>query len=145
MERRMAIRQINPYLNFDGDAAKAAKLYESALGAKIEHISRFGDMPGSDAKPETKDRVMHASLSFGKAGTIMMSDIQPGMSHTPGTNNWVCLDFDDAADMETKFNALSAGGSVQMPLNDTFWGARFGMLVDAHGIRWMFNCEKKQG
>ena len=74
----MAIRQINPYLNFDGDAAKAAKLYESALGAKIEHISRFGDMPGSDAKPETKDRVMHASLSFGKAGTIMMSDIQPG-------------------------------------------------------------------
>ncbi|HVY30552.1 MAG TPA: VOC family protein [Polyangiaceae bacterium] len=140
----MAIRQINPYLNFDGDAAKAAKLYESALGAKIEHLSRFGDMPGSDAKPEDKDRVLHATLRFGEAGAIMMSDIQPGMAHTPGTNNFVCLDFDDEAEMGKKFDALAAGGTVLMPLNDTFWGARFGMLLDAHGIRWMFNCEKKK-
>lgn len=141
----MAITQINPYLNFNGDAAKAAKLYESALGAKIEHMSRFGDMPGDGTKPEDKDRVMHATLRFGNAGVIMMSDTQPGMPHTPGSNNYVSLNCDDAADMETKFNALSSGGTVLMPLNDTFWGARFGMLIDAHGIRWMFNCEKKQG
>jgi PhnB protein len=142
----MAIRQINPYLNFDGDAAKAAKLYESALGAKVEHISRFGDMPGSDAKPENKDRVLHATLSFGEAGVIMMSDTQPGMPFTPGNNNYVSLNCDDEADMAKKFDALAAGGTVLMPLNDTFWGARFGMLLDAHGIRWMFNCEKrKQG
>jgi len=65
------------------------------------------------------------------------------MSHTPGTNNYVCLDFDDPADMTKKFEALSAGGSVVMPLNDTFWGAKFGMLLDAYGIRWMFNCEQR--
>jgi PhnB protein len=145
MNRHMAIRQINPYLNFDGDAAKAAKLYESALGATIEHISRFGDMPGDGAKPENKDRVMHATLRFGTAGVIMMSDTQPGTPHTPGTNNYVSLDFDDADDMAKKFDALAVGGTVQMPLNDTFWGARFGMLVDAHGIRWMFNCQKERG
>jgi len=140
----MAIKQITPYLNFDGDAAQAVALYERALGAKVEHISRFGDMPGSEAPPEAKDRVMHATLRLGQGGVIMLSDIHPGMPHTPGTNLYVCLDFEDEADMGQKFDALSAGGKVNMPLNDTFWGARFGMLVDAHGIQWMFNCEKKK-
>jgi histidinol phosphatase-like PHP family hydrolase len=54
------------------------------------------------------------------------------------------LDFDDAADMTKKFEALSAGGGVTMPLQDTFWGARFGMLTDAFGIKWMFNFELKK-
>src|SRR5882672_12911120 len=107
----MAIKQLNPYLNFNGDAAKAATFYESALGAKIEHLSRFGDMPGATATPETKDRVLHGLLRLG-SGTIMLSDIQPGMTHTPGTNMYVCLDFDDADEMGKKFDALSAGGKV---------------------------------
>jgi len=141
----MAIKQINPYLNFDGDAEKAVRLYESALGAKVEHISRFGDMPGSTATAETKHRVMHSTLRLDNGGVIMISDTQPGMPHTPGTNVYVCLDFDDTEDMAKKFDALAAGGQVLMALNDTFWGARFGMLLDAHGIRWMFNCEKKPG
>ena len=141
----MAIKQLNPYLNFDGDAAKAAKLYESALGAKTENLSRFGDMPGSNATPATKDRVLHGLLRLGNGGVLMMSDIQPGMAHTPGTNVYVCLDFDDADDMAKKFEALAAGGKVNMPLTDTFWGARFGMLVDAYGVQWMFNHDKKQG
>lgn len=139
----MAIKQINPYLNFDGDAAQAVKLYQSALGATVETLSRFGDMPGATATPENKDRLMHAVLRFGGGGVIMLSDIMPGMTHRPGTNYWVCLDFDDAGDMIQKFEALSAGGKVTMPLNDTFWGAKFGMLVDAFGVQWMFNCEKK--
>lgn len=141
----MAIKQINPYLNFDGDAEKAVRLYESALGAKVEHISRFGEMPGSTATPETKDRVMHSTLRLDSGGVIMISDIQPGMPHSPGTNVYVCLDFDDAADMGKKFDALAVGGKVLMALNDTFWGARFGMLKDAYGVQWMFNCEKKPG
>jgi PhnB protein len=144
-EAGMAIKQLNPYLNFNGDAAKAAKLYESALGAKIEHLSRFGDMPGSTATPETKDRVMHGTLRLGESGVVMISDIQPGTPHTPGTNMYVCLDFNDADEMGKKFDALAVGGKISMPLQDTFWGARFGMLVDAHGVQWMFNCEKKPG
>jgi PhnB protein len=141
----MAIKQINPYLNFDGDAAKAVKHYESALGAKVESMQRFGDMPGSNATPETKDRVLHAVLRLDGAGVIMLSDTQPGMTHTPGTNVYVCLDFDDIPEMNQKFDALAAGGSVTMALNDTFWGARFGMLLDAYGIRWMFNAQLKKG
>jgi len=141
----MAIKQISPYLNFNGDAEKAVKLYESALGAKVEHLSRFADMPGAPATPETKDRVMHSALRLGNGGVIMISDIQPGMPHVPGTNMYVCLDFDDAAEATQKFEALSAGGKVLMALADTFWGARFGMLLDAYGVQWMFSCDLKKG
>jgi PhnB protein len=140
----MGIKQINPYLNFNGDAAQAVELYQSALGATVVTLSRFGDMPGSNAPPETKDRVMHAVLRLSEGGVVMLSDLHPGMPYTPGTNAYVCLDFDDAADMEKKFDALAVGGKVEMPLNDTFWGAKFGTLVDAHGIQWMFNCETKK-
>lgn len=140
----MAIKQINPYLNYDGDAAQAIALYERALGAKVESLSRFADMPGSDAPAAAKDRVMHAVLRLGD-GVIMLSDIHPGMRHVPGSNQYVCLELDDVADMAQKFDALAAGGKVSMPLADTFWGARFGMLVDAHGIQWMFSCATKKG
>lgn len=141
----MGIRQVNPYLNYNGDAAKAVELYQSALGATVVNISRFGDVPNEKVTPENKDRVMHAVLRLGDGGTIMLSDLMPGMPHVPGTNAYVCLDFDDAADMSKKFDALAVGGKVQMPLADTFWGAKFGILVDAHGVQWMFNCETKKG
>src|SRR5688572_27362072 len=140
----MAINQLNPYLNFDGTADKAIKLYERALGAKTEHIQRFSDIPG--AKPDTQNgqRVMHAMLKIGN-GTIMISDTQPGMACSAGNNVHVCLDFTDPGEMAGKFDALAAGGKVTMPLQDTFWGARFGMLTDAFGINWMFNAQLKQG
>jgi PhnB protein len=143
MHGGMAIKNLNPYLNFDGDAARAVKLYESALGAKVETLSRFGDVPDMGS-PENKDRVMHAVLRLGEQGQIMLSDTMPGMPFVKGTNAYIALHFDDVGDMEKKFNALAEGGKVGMPLNDTFWGARFGMLTDAFGVNWMFNCELKK-
>jgi PhnB protein len=142
-EEPMAIRQLNPYLNFDGTAEKAIKLYESALGAKSDNLMRFGDTPGTDVRPEYKSRVMHARLHVGQ-GLIMVSDTPPGMPVATDSNTHVCLDFDDTTDMAKKFDALSRGGKVTMPLQDTFWGARFGMLTDEYGIKWMFNCEQKK-
>lgn len=139
----MAIK-LNPYLNFNGDAAQAVKLYESALGAKVEMLSRFGDSPDANVTPETKDRVMHALLRIGGDGVLMVSDIHPGMPYAPGTNMYVSLNFDDVAETEQKFQALSVGGKVLMPLTDAFWGAKFGMLLDAHGVQWMFNCDNKK-
>jgi len=138
----MAIKKLNPYLNFNGTAAKAIKLYEKALGAKAENIMPWG-MPGEAPTPETKDRIMHAVLHIGD-GVVMVSDARPDDPTTVGTNVHVTLDFDDANDMARKFEALSAGGKITMPLQDTFWGAKFGMLVDAYGISWMFNCQGKQ-
>jgi PhnB protein len=135
----MAIKQLNPYLNFDGTAEQAIALYERALGAKAENISRLGEVPGAEIPAEHKGRVMHALLHIGP-GVIMISDSMPGHPLIEGNNNHVCVDFDDVDDMTAKFNALAAGGTVTMPVQDTFWGAKFGMLTDAFGIRWMFNC-----
>ena len=73
----------------------------------------------------------------------MLSD-GPSDRQIPRTSNThVCLAFDDVSEMTAKFEGLAQGGTVTMPLHDTFWGARFGMLTDRHGIHWMFNCEKK--
>ena len=139
----MAIKKLNPYLNFSGTAEKAIKLYESALGAKVENVMRFGDVPDPKIKPEDKNRVMHAVLRIGE-GVVMLSDTMPGMPTPAGNNVQVTLDFDDVQDMTRRFAALAEGGKVTMPLADTFWGAKFGMLTDAHGISWMFNCDIKK-
>ena len=139
----MSIKSINPYLMFSGTAEKAVRHYESALGAKIENLMRFGDMPGGDVPPEVKNRVMHCRLRI-DGQVIMASDSRPGETVPPGGQVHISLDFDDEADMAKRFEALAVGGKVDMPLADTFWGARFGMLTDAYGIEWMFNCEKRK-
>jgi PhnB protein len=139
----MAIKKLNPYLNFNGTAAQAIQLYEKVLGAKTEGLMRFGDTPGT--APAEKDRVMHALLRIGE-GVIMASDTMASAPvNTDGRGNvHITLDFDDPMDMARKFEGLATGGKVTMPLQDTFWGARFGMVTDAYGINWMFNCEIKK-
>lgn len=140
----MAIKKLNPYLNFNGSAAKAIKLYEKALDAKADNVMPWASAPGQPQTPETKDRIMHAVLHIGE-GVVMVSDGPPDAPVTVGSNVHITLDFDDAAEMARRFDALSAGGKITMPLQDTFWGAKFGMLVDAHGVSWMFNCETRKG
>jgi PhnB protein len=140
----MAIKKLNPYLNFNGTAAQAIKLYEKALGAKAENVMPWASAPGQPPAPETKDRIMHAALNIGD-GVVMVSDSQPGTPVAVGTNMHVTLDFDDPADMARRFDALSAGGKITMPLQDTFWGAKFGMVTDAYGVSWMFNCQTNKG
>ena len=138
----MAIRKLNPYLNFNGTADKAIRLYERALGARTDRIMRFGDIAEMKVAPEHKDRVIHAVLYIGE-GVVMVSDTMPNKPAPNESNTHVILDCDDTADMAKKFDALAVGGTVVMPLQDTFWGAKFGMLKDAFGISWMFNRDMK--
>ena len=138
----MSIKSLNPYLHFNGNAQEAIALYERTLGAKVEALNRFADVPDSEFTPEHKNRIMHAALRIGEA-VLMLSDGMPSKAVATGDNNFqVCLHFDDVADMSTKFDALAAGGHVSFPLSDTFGGAKFGMLTDLHGIRWMFNYQR---
>lgn len=140
----MAITGLNPYLNFDGTAEKAIALYERALGARTEMIMRFGDAQGMDVPAEHRNRVMHATLDI--AGSkIMVSDGQAGHPIESSTAVHVAIHFSgDLDDVGRKFDALAEGGQVTMPLTDTFWGARFGTITDAYGIRWMFNADLKK-
>jgi PhnB protein len=138
----MAITKLNPYLFFNGDADKALATYERALGAKIEGLMRYGQMPGASVSEAMKERVMHSLVHLGN-GTLMVSDALPELFGSVGDNVQLVLACDDLDDMRTKFRALAEGGKVTMDLHDTGWGAVFGTLTDAHGVNWMFNHEKK--
>jgi PhnB protein len=137
----MSIKQLNPYLNFNGIADQAIQLYERALGARTEVIQRFADAPGMAVPAEHQQRIMHARLRIGE-GIVMISDARPDMTVSFEGNVQICLDFDEVADATARFDALAQGGKITMPLQDTFWGATFGMLTDAFGVRWMFNCTR---
>jgi PhnB protein len=138
----MAIKNVTPYLMFNGTAEKAIRLYEKALGAKTEHLQRFGEIPNSNPSPDSKDRIIHALLRLGE-NMLMISDCQPADVVQTGDSVHVCVDFDDETDMKKKFDALAADGKVTVAVHDTFWGAKFGMLVDPFGVNWMFNCSKE--
>jgi PhnB protein len=139
----MSIKSASPYLNFNGDAAKAIQLYETALGAKTEYVMPFSAAPGLEKSPD-KDRIMHAALRVDDT-VLMLSDTMPDRPVPAGGNVQVALTCDDVADMTKKFDALAASGQVTFPLHDAFWGAKFGMLTDAFGINWIFNCPTKTG
>ena len=133
---------IVPYLNFNGNAAEALAFYSKALEGEILHQQTFGEspMPSSDTM---KDKIMHATFQADQL-TFMVSDCPAEMSVTNGTNISLSLNFKDAAAIDKTFSALSEGAKITMELQDTFWGARFGMLTDKFGINWMFNHDKEQ-
>lgn len=131
---------ITPYLNFNGNAREALSFYENALGGKTVQLGTFGD--ANMAQDEsTKDKVLHAIFEAG-ALRFMVSDCPPGVSVHSGDQVSLSLNFTDAEHIEKTFAALSAGGTITMPLQDTFWGARFGMTKDKFGVHWMFNYDK---
>ena len=135
----MAVKTINPYLFFNGHASDAVAFYEKAIDAKVVRIARYGDTPGGNAPAEHAHKVMHAHLEAG-GGTLLISDGIMGPPNTHGDGICVCLQYDGRADVDRHFAALSDGGTVLEPLQDTFWGARFGLLADKFGIHWMFNA-----
>ena len=136
------MKQVVTYLNFDGNCRQAMEFYAKCLGAELQ-LMPFSDAPGN-ASPQTKDRIMHARLSKGALELLMASDTQPGMPLHQGNNVSVSVNCESVAEIDTLFAALGEKGNVGMPLQDTFWGARFGMLTDQFGIHWMFNFAHAQ-
>lgn len=138
----MAI-QLEPYLFFDGKCEEALNFYKGVLGGEVEGISRWSEMPadagGPPVTPETANRIMHAS--FTGPISFMASDASPGKTYGEGPIS-LSLAVDDLAQAKQIFDAMSQGGNVEMPMQDTFWGATFGMLTDKYGIDWMISCRK---
>lgn len=132
------MKEIHAYLTFNGDARKAMTFYAKCLGAKLELVT-FGEaeMP---CPPSARKRVMHARIGKG-AGTLMASDNMPGMKFKKGNNFSVSIGCTSVPEIEKLFVAFSRGGKVTMPLEQTSWARRFGMLTDRFGIQWMFNLD----
>ncbi|MEO5926858.1 MAG: VOC family protein [Bryobacteraceae bacterium] len=128
------------YLTFNGNCREAMTFYKECLGANL-HLITFGEM--NPAMPaETKDRIMHASLSLAKGvSSLMASDNMPGMPFTQGNNFSVSVLPESVEEIEKLWAAFSQGATIQHKLDDAPWGARYGMLTDKFGIQWMFNFE----
>jgi PhnB protein len=131
------MKEINAYLICNGNCREAMTFYQKCLGADLQMMP-FSDMPGDNVPPEAKNRLMHARLTKGSA-VLMASDNMPGMPFHQGDNFSVSLDCESIQEIEKVFNALSEKGKVTMPLQETFWAARFGMFTDRFGINWMLN------
>ena len=133
--------QLNPYLTFNGQCAAAFKFYEECLGGKIEMMMTHAAAPIADQVPAGwRDKIMHARLTVG-GKTLMGSDAPPDR-YEAAKGFSVSISVDTPVEAERIFKSLSSKGTVQMPIQQTFWAARFGMLVDQFGIPWMVNCEQ---
>jgi PhnB protein len=132
--------QLNAYLLFNGECEAAFKFYEKSLGGKIEAMMVHTGTPAEQQVPaEWRNKILHARMTVGDA-VLMASDAPPGRYEQPKGFS-VSIQVKDPAQAERIFKALSEGGTVQMPMEPTFWATRFGMLVDQFGIPWMVNCE----
>jgi PhnB protein len=131
----------NVYLHFSGKCAEAFKFYEQCLGCKVAMSMTYGESPmGAETPEPMKKLVMHSRIAVGDT-VIMGSDAPPDRYKTP-QGFGVALNTEDPAEADRVFAALSAGATVTMPIGETFWARRFGMLTDKYGINWMVNCEK---
>jgi len=132
--------QLNPYLNFKGHCEEAFKSYEKSLKGNIEFLMRNGESPMADkTPPDQKNNVLHATLRFGDQ-VIMGADAPPEYYEKPQGFS-ISITVKEVQEAERIFNELSAGGSVRMPLQKTFWAQRFCMFTDRFDIPWMINCE----
>ena len=132
--------KINPYLSFKGDCEAAFKFYEHTFRGKIDGIQKYAGSPMAEQVPaEWGDSVMHAHLTIGNQ-VLMGADSPPdGYQQPQGIS--VTINLNDVAESERIFNALAESGNVTMPLQNTFWASRFGMVTDRFGIPWLINCE----
>jgi PhnB protein len=133
------MKQILPFLHFDGNCREAMEFYKQCLGAEL-FLMPYSEAPGDQTwvTPESKHRIMHSTLTLGEQ-LLMASDSMPGSPHIAGNNFAVVIECETYQEIDTLFTALSADGEVTMALQDTFWNARFGMFTDKFGIRWMLN------
>ena len=131
--------RMTTYVNFAGNCADAFRFYEKHLGGTIGMMMTHGQAPDqSRVKPEWKDAVLHARLSIG--GTELMGADIP--SAEPMRSAYLSIGADNDAEAERMFEALSQGGKVFMPMQETFFATRFGQLRDQFGINWMILHER---
>jgi len=140
--------RVSTYLNFRRETEAAFEFYRSVFGGEFTMLARFRDMPTDAARPLAPgdaDLVMHVGLPILGGHVLMGTDAPESMGFrlVPGDNVHISLEPDTRAEAERLFAALSAGGTVRMPLADMFWGAYFGNLVDRFGVCWMVNCAAK--
>jgi PhnB protein len=136
--------KMNPYLMTNGNGQEAVAFYQKALNAKVMGLQTFGEMPADPNHPVPeglKDKILHAMLKIGES-ILMLSDTFPGSPYKVGVNHLsIALMVDSADQAKEAFGALSEGGKVSMPLQQTFWSPAYGKVIDKFGVEWQISAE----
>lgn len=142
--------RVSTYLNFPRNTEEAFNFYKSVFGGEfVGGIHRFSEVPSQPSQPpmaeEDKNLVMHIALPILGGHMLMGTDAPASMGFTVNTGNNVYLNLepDTRAETDRLFAALSAGGKVEVPLQEMFWGDYFGSCTDKFGVQWMCNCSSK--
>jgi PhnB protein len=137
------MKTTHPYLNFNGNTEQAFEHYRTVFGGEFDGVVRYRDA-GGDAMGLTGadlDRIMHIALPIGGHTILMGTDVleSRGQAVATGTNTYIYLETDSTDEAERLFGGLSAGGTVEMPLQRADWAELFGACADRFGIQWMVN------
>jgi PhnB protein len=138
--------QINPYINFNGNAEEAFSFYKSVFGGEFAMVMRFKDLssPEFPVAENEANKIMHIALPIGK-NVLMGNDVPEIMGKTNENENRskISISAESKDEANHLFNGLSAGGTIEMPIDDSPWGSYFGMFRDKYGIEWMVDFDPK--
>ena len=142
--------RVSTYLNFTRHTEEAFIFYQSVFGTQItQPIMRLGDAPPAEGMPPMaeadKKLIMHIELPILNGHVLMGTDAPESMGFTlnKGNNVHIMLEPDTRAEAKKLFDSLAKGGTITMDLQDMFWGAYYGSLVDKYGVQWMVNCAQQ--
>lgn len=130
------------YLMFNGNCEEAIRFYQDALDAEMLGLQRYSDSPMPAQDPDWNQKILHCAIR--KEGFLFMASDSRDKSGgiVTGNNVQISITLNSEEEINGIFEKFSRGGHITMPLQDTFWGARFGMLTDKFGVSWMFNYDK---
>lgn len=131
---------VQPYIAFNGNCREAVDFYIDALGGEMVYAETYGDSPMKGMAGD--DQIMHCTFKIGESHIMACDNPQAGAA---GSNISLAVGSNDVESVEAQFARMAEGGNVTMPLAETFWAERFGMLTDKFGVNWMFNVDKPHG
>lgn len=138
--------QINPHINFNGNAEEAFTFYKSVFGGEFKRIIRFRDLSGPEfpVPKNEAEKIMHIALPIGK-NILMGNDVPESMGRTNENENRskISISTESREEADRLFNGLSEGGQIEVPIGDSPWGTYFAMFRDKYGIEWMVDYDPK--
>ncbi|MES2575250.1 MAG: VOC family protein [Bacteroidota bacterium] len=139
---------INPYINFNGNAEEAFTFYKSVFGGEFSKITRFKDLsiPGFTIPEHEANKIMHIALPIGN-NTLMANDVPEILGRVNENENRskISISTESKEEADKLFNGLSAGGQIEMPIENSPWGTYFGMFRDKYGIEWTVEFDSNNG
>ena len=140
--------KLNTYLNFAGNTEEAFNFYKYVFGGEFTSLVRFKDMPmeGVNIPKEDENKIMHIGLPIGKDNVLMATDILEslGQKLIQGNNIYISVHPESKEEADRIFNALSAGGTIEMPIANQPWGDYYGSFKDKFGVQWMVNYHEEK-